>query len=108
MITTGVDHPLLKLLTLRDNLLKFRKEGEESIPNLWLKFKEILQPYPSHWMSNKKLLDCFYRGILPKNRSIDEQLFEVSMLNQPYKVIATLLDYMVETNKEAQKKYGWE
>uniref|UniRef100_M1DPW0 Integrase core domain containing protein n=1 Tax=Solanum tuberosum TaxID=4113 RepID=M1DPW0_SOLTU len=29
------------------------------------------------------------------------------MLNQPYEVVATLLDKMVETNKEAQKKYEW-
>uniref|UniRef100_M1DHY8 Uncharacterized protein n=1 Tax=Solanum tuberosum TaxID=4113 RepID=M1DHY8_SOLTU len=30
------------------------------------------------------------------------------MLHQPYKVVATLLDKMVETNKESQKKYEWE
>lgn len=30
------------------------------------------------------------------------------MLNQPYKVVATLLDNMIETKKEAQKKYEWD
>uniref|UniRef100_M1E0K4 Uncharacterized protein n=1 Tax=Solanum tuberosum TaxID=4113 RepID=M1E0K4_SOLTU len=29
------------------------------------------------------------------------------MLNQPYEVVATLLDKMVETNKTAQNKYEW-
>uniref|UniRef100_M1DSW5 Uncharacterized protein n=1 Tax=Solanum tuberosum TaxID=4113 RepID=M1DSW5_SOLTU len=30
------------------------------------------------------------------------------MLNQPYEVVPTLLDKIVETNKESQKKYEWD
>uniref|UniRef100_M1E0I7 Uncharacterized protein n=1 Tax=Solanum tuberosum TaxID=4113 RepID=M1E0I7_SOLTU len=30
------------------------------------------------------------------------------MLNQPYEVVATLLDNMVEASKETQKKYKWD
>uniref|UniRef100_M1DPG0 Uncharacterized protein n=1 Tax=Solanum tuberosum TaxID=4113 RepID=M1DPG0_SOLTU len=59
-------------------------------------------------MPDETLLDCFYQGLEPENRSIAEHLFKGGMLNQPYVVIATLLDKMVETNKEAQKKYEWD
>jgi len=97
------DHPLLKLLNLRDNLLTFKQVGEETILELWQRFKAILQTYPSHGMTDKTLLDCFYQGLEPENRSIAEPLFKGGMLNEPYVVIATLLDKMVETNKEAQK-----
>lgn len=44
-------------------------------------------------------------GPQTRNRSIDS---EGGMLNQPYKVVATLLDNMIETKKEAQKKYEWD
>ena len=59
-------------------------------------------------MPDKELLDCFLRGLKPKNRRIDEHLWEGGMLNQPYNVVVTLLDKMVKTNKESKKKYEWD
>uniref|UniRef100_M1DL37 Uncharacterized protein n=1 Tax=Solanum tuberosum TaxID=4113 RepID=M1DL37_SOLTU len=68
----------------------------------------VLQPCQSHGISYIKLLQCFYRGLGPKNKSIADQLFEGGMLHQPYEIVAILSDGMVETNKEAQKKHEWD
>ena len=72
---------------------------------MWLRLKQILQTCSSHGIPNKTLLYCFYQGLKPETRRIAKNLFAVVMLNQPYNVVATLLDKMVETNKEAQTKY---
>uniref|UniRef100_M1DV41 Uncharacterized protein n=1 Tax=Solanum tuberosum TaxID=4113 RepID=M1DV41_SOLTU len=86
------DHPLLKLLNLRDNLLTFKQVGNETIQQIWLKFQSTLQPFPSHGMYDKTLLECFYWGLGPEKRSIVDRFFEGGMLHQPYEVVATLLD----------------
>ncbi|WMV08398.1 hypothetical protein MTR67_001783 [Solanum verrucosum] len=75
---------------------------------MWLKFRAVLQPCPSHGMTDKGLLECFYRGLGPENRDIADQLCEGDMLHQPYEVVAKLLDGMVEANKEAKKKQEWD
>uniref|UniRef100_M1DDY4 Uncharacterized protein n=1 Tax=Solanum tuberosum TaxID=4113 RepID=M1DDY4_SOLTU len=75
---------------------------------MWLKFQSVLQPCPSHGMCDKTLLECFCRALGPENRSMANQLFEGGMLHHPYEFVATLLDGMVETNKEAQKKHKWD
>jgi len=75
---------------------------------MWLKFQAVLEPCPSHGMTNKALLECFYRDLGPENRSFADQLFTSGMLHQPYQVVANLLGGMVETNKQAQKKHEWD
>uniref|UniRef100_M1DDY2 Uncharacterized protein n=1 Tax=Solanum tuberosum TaxID=4113 RepID=M1DDY2_SOLTU len=41
-----------------------------------LKFQAVLQPFPSHGITDKGLLECFYRGLGPENRGIADQLCE--------------------------------
>ena len=98
------NHPLLKLLNFMDTLLTFKQEGEETISDKWQKFQAVPQPRPSHGMTDKALLECFYRGLGPENRSIDDQICDGGMLYQPYEVVEKLLDGMVEANKEAKEK----
>uniref|UniRef100_M1DTJ7 Uncharacterized protein n=1 Tax=Solanum tuberosum TaxID=4113 RepID=M1DTJ7_SOLTU len=102
------DHPLLKLLNLMDNLPTFKQAANDTIQEMRLKFQSVLQPCLSHEISDKMLLECFYRGLGPEYRSIAYQPFESGMLHQPYEVVTTLFDGMVETNKEAQKKHEWD
>ena len=61
-----------------------------------LKFQEILQLCPSHGMTSRALLECFYRGHGPKNRSLDDQRSKIYVLRRPYEVLAKGLDGMVE------------
>uniref|UniRef100_M1DV66 Retrotransposon gag protein n=1 Tax=Solanum tuberosum TaxID=4113 RepID=M1DV66_SOLTU len=102
------DHPLLKLLNLRDNLLTFKKIGDETIQEMWLKFHAVLQLYSSHGMTDKALQECFYRDLGPKNRSIADQLCSEGTLHQLYEVIAKIFDGMAETNKDAKTKQEWD
>uniref|UniRef100_M1DDL9 Uncharacterized protein n=1 Tax=Solanum tuberosum TaxID=4113 RepID=M1DDL9_SOLTU len=69
---------------------------------------KVLEPCLSHGMTDKALMECFYRGLGPKNRSIADQPFTGGVLHQPYEVVANFLDGMVEANKEAQKKHEWD
>ncbi|WMV37689.1 hypothetical protein MTR67_031074 [Solanum verrucosum] len=78
--------------------------GDETLQAMWLKFQAVLQPCPTHGMTDKVILESFYRGLGPDNRSNADQLFAGGMLHQPYEVIAELLDGMVEANKETKKK----
>ena len=66
------NHPLLKLLNLRNNLLTFKQVGDEIIQDMWLKFQAWLQRCPSHGKADKALLECFYWGLGPENRSIED------------------------------------
>uniref|UniRef100_M1DU99 Uncharacterized protein n=1 Tax=Solanum tuberosum TaxID=4113 RepID=M1DU99_SOLTU len=75
---------------------------------MWLKFQVVLQPCPSHRMTDKALLECFYKSLGPENRSVANQLCEGDMLYQPYEVVAKLLDSLVEANKAAKKKQEWD
>uniref|UniRef100_M1DHJ9 Integrase core domain containing protein n=1 Tax=Solanum tuberosum TaxID=4113 RepID=M1DHJ9_SOLTU len=54
-------------------------------------------------MSDKLLLECFYRELGPENRSVADQLFAGCLIRQPYGLVAQLLDGKVKVNKEAEK-----
>lgn len=54
------NHSLLMLFHLRDSLLTFKQTDENTILEIWLRFKEILQTCPSHGIPDKTLLDCLY------------------------------------------------
>jgi len=101
-------HPLLKLLNLRDNLVAFKQLGDETIQEMWLKFQTVLQPCPTHGISDKVLLECFYRGLGLKNRSTTDQLFTGDFATPTLWRSGQLLYSMVETNKEIKKKQEWE
>uniref|UniRef100_M1DNM8 Uncharacterized protein n=1 Tax=Solanum tuberosum TaxID=4113 RepID=M1DNM8_SOLTU len=58
-------------------------------------------------MTDKALLECFYRGLGPEYRRIDDQICEGGMLYQHYEVVENLLDGMVATSKKAKKKHEW-
>uniref|UniRef100_M1DXS2 Uncharacterized protein n=1 Tax=Solanum tuberosum TaxID=4113 RepID=M1DXS2_SOLTU len=75
---------------------------------MWMNFQAVLQPCSSNGMIDKGLLECFYRGLGPENRGIADKLCEGGILQQPYEVVAKLLDSMVEANKEAKKKQEWD
>lgn len=51
------NHPLLKLLKLRDILLTSKQSWEETISEMCLSFEQILQTCLME--CDKKLLDCF-------------------------------------------------
>uniref|UniRef100_M1DQ83 Integrase core domain containing protein n=1 Tax=Solanum tuberosum TaxID=4113 RepID=M1DQ83_SOLTU len=42
---------------------------------MWLKFQAVLQSCPTHGMTDNVLLESFYRGLGPDNRSNVDQLF---------------------------------
>jgi len=60
------NHPLLKLLNLGDKLLTFKHAGEETILEMWLRFKAILQTCSSHEMPNKTYWIAFIGVSNPK------------------------------------------
>lgn len=47
-----------------------------------------------------------HRGLYLENRSAADALF-ACLVQQPYEVVAQLLDGMVETNKETTKDQEW-
>uniref|UniRef100_M1DFD6 Uncharacterized protein n=1 Tax=Solanum tuberosum TaxID=4113 RepID=M1DFD6_SOLTU len=58
-------------------------------------------------MPEKLPLECFYRGLGPEIRSIVNQLFAGCLTQQPYEVVAQLLDNLIKTNKETEKDQEW-
>uniref|UniRef100_M1D8I3 Retrotransposon gag protein n=1 Tax=Solanum tuberosum TaxID=4113 RepID=M1D8I3_SOLTU len=56
-----MDHPPLKMMMLRYNILSFNKLKGESVYELWQRFKSILQQCPTHGISDKMLLECLYQ-----------------------------------------------
>lgn len=71
------------LLNLRDTLLTFKQAWEETILEMWLRFKEIFPTCPYHGMPDNTLVDCFNWGLEPEIKSIAGHLFEGGMLNKP-------------------------
>ena len=57
------DHPLLKVLNLRDNRLTFKPVGKETILERWLRLKENLQTCKPNGVRGMKLLDYFRQGL---------------------------------------------
>uniref|UniRef100_M1DPT1 Retrotransposon gag protein n=1 Tax=Solanum tuberosum TaxID=4113 RepID=M1DPT1_SOLTU len=55
-----MDHPPLKMMMLRDNILSFNKLEGESVYELWQRFKALLQQCPTHGIPDKMLLECLY------------------------------------------------
>ncbi|WMV54689.1 hypothetical protein MTR67_048074 [Solanum verrucosum] len=70
---------------------------------MWLKFKEILQQCPSHGMSDKLLLEYFYKSLGHENRSIADQFCEGGLIQQPYEAVTQLLNGMNKINNETKK-----
>jgi len=56
-----MDHPPLKMMMLRDNILSFNKLEGESVYELWQRFKALLQQCPTHGIPDKMLLECLYQ-----------------------------------------------
>ncbi|KAH0636443.1 hypothetical protein KY289_036358 [Solanum tuberosum] len=81
--------------------------GGETIHEMWPRFKALLQQCPTHGIPDKLLLECFYRGLGPENRSIVDQLFAGCLIQQPYEVVAQLLDGMIKAKKEIEKDQEW-
>uniref|UniRef100_M1DRC3 Uncharacterized protein n=1 Tax=Solanum tuberosum TaxID=4113 RepID=M1DRC3_SOLTU len=52
------------------------------------------------------LLDCFYRGLGPKNIGMADQFSPGGLIRQPYAIVAQLLDFMTKTNKEKEKDHN--
>uniref|UniRef100_M1DQP7 Uncharacterized protein n=1 Tax=Solanum tuberosum TaxID=4113 RepID=M1DQP7_SOLTU len=102
-----MDHPLLRLLNLRDNLLMFKQLGGKTIHEMWSRFKAILQQCLTDGMPDKLLLECFYRGFGPENRSAANKLVATCLIQQPYEVVAQLLDGVIQANKETEKAQEW-
>uniref|UniRef100_M1DZD8 Integrase core domain containing protein n=1 Tax=Solanum tuberosum TaxID=4113 RepID=M1DZD8_SOLTU len=90
------DPPACKMILRRNT----PQVGDEMIQEMWLKLQAVLQPCSSHWMTDKGLLECFYRGLGPENRGITDELCKGGMLHQPYEVIAKFFDGMVEAKKK--------
>uniref|UniRef100_M1DUU0 Uncharacterized protein n=1 Tax=Solanum tuberosum TaxID=4113 RepID=M1DUU0_SOLTU len=74
-----MDHSPLRMMILRDNILSFRQ------------------------IEDNMLLDCFYKGLGPKNRGVADQMSLGGFTRLPYAIATQLLDHMAKTNKETEK-----
>ncbi|XP_049372836.1 uncharacterized protein LOC125837808 [Solanum verrucosum] len=68
-----IDHPPLKMMMLRDNLISFSKLKGESVYEFWQTFKPFLQRCPTHGIPDKMPLECLYpeseEGLRDESRS---------------------------------------
>ncbi|WMV08901.1 hypothetical protein MTR67_002286 [Solanum verrucosum] len=74
-----MNHPPLRLMILRDNILNFRE------------------------LEDKLLLECFYQGLSHENRIVADQLYSGCLIRQSYETATQLLDCVAKTSKETEK-----
>uniref|UniRef100_M1DC90 Integrase core domain containing protein n=1 Tax=Solanum tuberosum TaxID=4113 RepID=M1DC90_SOLTU len=69
-----MDHPLLRLMILRDNIQTFKQLEGKTIHELWPRLKALLQQCLTHEIPDKMLLECFYKGLGPEHKKVVDQL----------------------------------
>ena len=86
-----MDHPHLRLMVLRDNILTFKQLEGETFHEFWPIFEALLQQCLTHGILDEMLLDCFYIGLSPENRILANQYSSGCLIWQPYETVAQLL-----------------
>jgi len=56
--------PHSKTARLRDQIIRFTQRDEESLYNVWERFKEILRLCPHHGLEKWLIIHTFYNGLL--------------------------------------------
>uniref|UniRef100_M1DZ39 Retrotransposon gag protein n=1 Tax=Solanum tuberosum TaxID=4113 RepID=M1DZ39_SOLTU len=98
-----MEHLPAEVMRLRDHILNFKHLKGEPFHESWLQFKTLLMQCPTHELPNLVLLECFYRGLSPRNREIMNQLMPSGCEKYPYETAVKFLDLVAKTNKDGEK-----
>lgn len=98
-----MNHPPLRNMILKDNILCFKKLKGVSINELWMRFKSLLLQCKTHGILDKMLSGCFYTGLGKENKGLTDQISPSGLTRLPYTIATQLLDHMANTNKETKK-----
>lgn len=70
-----------------------------------MKFNTLLLQCPTHGIQNKMLLNRFYRGLGLENRGVVDQLSSGGITQEPYAIIAQLINHMTKNIKDTKKDH---
>jgi len=98
-----MEHLPAGVMRLRNHILNFKHLEGEPFHESWLRFKTLLMQCPTHEIPDLVLLECFYRGLSPKNREIMNQLMPSGREKYPYETATKFLDLAAKTNEDGKK-----
>ncbi|XP_049405185.1 uncharacterized protein LOC125868605 [Solanum stenotomum] len=91
--------PPSKMMTIRDSIQTFKRMNGEPLHKTWLRFKKWVQHCPTHGLPYNVLLQYFYRSLDSVNKGVADQHLPGGLMQQPYAVVAQLLDGMTTINR---------
>ncbi|KAK4708698.1 hypothetical protein R3W88_029623 [Solanum pinnatisectum] len=91
--------PPLKMMALRDNIHSFNRLEGEPIHETWLRFKKLVLQCPTYGLPDNLLLQYFYRSLDLINKGVADQISPGDLMQQPYVIVAQLLDDMTTINR---------
>jgi hypothetical protein len=77
---------------------KFAQKNEETLPQAWGRFKDLIRNCSVHGLKNNELLDTFYNGLTNASRSYIDCLAGNIFRNMTITEAWELLDKMVENH----------
>ncbi|XP_070055129.1 uncharacterized protein [Nicotiana tomentosiformis] len=88
--------------TLRDEILAFKQEPNESLHEIWERYRTTVKEYPNNDMTKALIQQIFYRGINTTNQCMVNQLAGGNLMNTPYTEACDILDEMADTSSAWQ------
>ncbi|XP_042467187.1 uncharacterized protein LOC122050341 [Zingiber officinale] len=92
--------PASRIATIRKSICGIQQVVGETLYNYWEKFKKLCSSYPQHQISDQLLVQYFYEGLLPMDRSMIDVEAGGALVNKTPNQARELISNMAENSQQ--------
>ena len=74
--------PTSRAAAIRKDICSIRQISDETLHKYWERFKKLCATCPYHQISDQLLIQYFYEGLLPMDRSMVDAAFEIALVDR--------------------------
>ena len=86
--------PMAKTAAIRNAIIQFSQQSEESLCEAWERYKEMLRKCPHHGMPDWMVINCFYNGLGAQSRPMLDAASGGALWAKSYEEAYELIEMM--------------